>query len=172
MRKKPRNIEDEELDEFAKERAKAISDLFPDERLKSFGLTMRECCFVRAYCVLLNAKRSALIAGYTNAFAISAYQLLRKEDIKSAVSAVMAEAVNPVTERQTLMNVNTTISRLMQIVRDTRDAKASVMASKALLDYLGSGLVKTDVHEDSKKDDVPDEEISASLARMGVLANG
>ncbi len=172
MRKKPRNIEDEELDEFAKERAKAISDLFPDERLKSFGLTMRECSFVRAYCVLLNAKRSALIAGYTNAFAISAYQLLRKEDIKSAVSAVMSEAVNPVTERQTLMNVNTTISRLMQIVRDTRDAKASVMASKALLDYLGSGLVKTDVPEDSKKDDVPDEEISASLARMGVLANG
>ena len=60
MRSKPKKIEDEELDPYATERVNAVSDLFPDERLrKEFGLTIRECYFVRAYAVLHNAQRRA-----------------------------------------------------------------------------------------------------------------
>ena len=171
-RKTPRHIEDEELDPYATERVNAVSDLFPDERLKeSFGLTKRECCFVRAYAVLLNAQRSAIIAGYTERYARTAYLLLRKESIANALDAMMEEAVNPVRERQTVANVNTAVSRLMDIIR-SGDDKAAVMASKTLLEYIGGDVIRMRSEDDQKKDDVPDSEISASLKRMGVIADG
>lgn len=172
MRSTPRNIEDEELDPYAAERVKAVCDLFPDDRLReSFGLTRRECSFVRAYAVLLNATRSAMIAGYSARYKRVAYQLLRQEDIARAVDAVMEEAVNPVKDRQTLSNVNTAVSRLMNIIR-SGDDKAAVMASKTLLEYIGGDVIKPRSEDDQKKDDVPDSEISASLKRMGVIADG
>lgn len=171
MRKKPRHIEDEELDPYATERVKAVSDLFPDDRLKKeFGLTKRESCFVRAYCILLNACKSATLAGYTKYVARNACALLKKERIANSVDAIMTEAVNPVTEWQTISNISTTVGRLMNIVK-TGDDKSAVMASKSLLDYFAADLVKAK-SEDPKRDDVPDSEIEASLKRMKVLPDG
>lgn len=174
MRSKPKKIDDEELDPYATERVKAVSDLFPDERLrKEFGLKIRECYFVRAYAVLHNAQRSAMIAGYTYRVSRTAYKIVRIERVTKAIEAIVSEAVNPITEIQTILNVNTTVARLMGIIKDTKDSKASVMASKALLDYYGSGIVSIGhAADDAKKDDVPDSEISASLKRMGVIADG
>lgn len=173
MRSKPRKIEDEELDPYATERVNAVSDLFPDERLrKEFGLKIRECYFVRAYAVLHNAQRSAMIAGYTYRVSRAAYKIVRNERVSRAIEAVVSEAVNPITNIQTIMNVNTTVSRLMEIIKNPTDNKASVMASKALLDYYGSGIISIGHADDVQNEDVPDSEISASLKRMGVIADG
>ena len=175
MRKGSRKLEDEELDEYAKERVDAVYDMFPDERLREdFGLNVRECGFVRAYAVLHNAHRSAMIAGYTYRVSRSAYRLLKLERIAKALEAIVSEAVNPVTKLQTAVIMKTTVSRLMKIIMDDRDAKASVMASKAMLDYIGSGSFNdsSSCDDDVKHDDVPDGEIEESLKRMGVISDG
>jgi len=174
-RKKPQNIaDDESLDPYAKERIDNIMAQFPDERLRSeFGLRIRECYFVRAYAVTLNATRSAKIAGYGKTYCTGkAPGLVRVERVSNAIDAIMEEAVNPITTRQTIQHINTAVTRMLSIIKDGED-KAAVMAARALFEYIGGDLVKpSKKKDDPKKDDVPDSEIQESLKRMGVIANG
>lgn len=170
MSRKSKGLDAEDLDSFKREKVKTIADLFPDERLRKFGLGAKERVFVRTYCVLLNAKKSATIAGYSESVAKNAFAILRGENVSKAIDAIMFEAVNPINERATIANASDAVNRLMSIIREG-EARDAVNASKALLEYIGLELSKPR-EDDPKKGDVSDSEIRKSLARMGVPANG
>ena len=169
MSRKSKGLDAEDLDSFKREKVKTIADLFPDERLRKFGLGAKERVFVRTYCVLLNAKKSATIAGYSESVAKNAFMILRGENVSKAIDAIMFEAVNPINERATIANASDAVNRLMSIIREG-EARDAVNASKALLEYISLELSKKK-DEYSEKNGVPESEIKRALERHGVYCD-
>lgn len=160
--------ESDEIDAYAAERLEAIDSNYPVDRLKEeFGLRRKEAEFVRAFCATMNCRQSAKIAGYGKSSVDNhSYQLPKKENVSKAIDAVMFEVVNPLTQRKIISITNTTMARLCSIVKNGTNDEAT-RAAKSLLDYMNSEMIRIPEAADDH-DDIPNEEIEASLKRMGV----
>lgn len=160
--------ESDEINAYAAERLEAIDSNYPVDRLrKEFGLRRREAEFVRIYCATMNAAKSSRMAGYSESVAnVHIYDTLKKENVSKAIDAIMYNAVNPLTQRKIIEITSTTMARLCSIVKNGTNDEAT-RAAKSLLDYMNSEMIRIPESADDH-DDIPTEEIEASLKRMGV----
>lgn len=157
--------------DFNAERERLIEDHFPDRRLREeFGLSLRESIFSRAYAATMNACYSAQTAGYSDSMAKErSYQLLRKEKISAAIDAIMYEAVHPLIARRNILYMSDSVARLHSIVRNGSD-KDAINAAKAIHEFIEVPVIALPEKEVAGES-VPDDEVIASLKRMGVTGD-